>query len=149
MVSACLESKDLKNRKVKNKQLRVLAIDPSTDVLDLIKLSLEATTHWQLLLSSSAQEGSIKARRELPDLILLDFQMPQMNGIEMAMKLQSHPKTERIPLLLLTSLPHIISSQIFQELGIAGVVRKPLNWFSLADLIVSSLEYSKKESYSY
>lgn len=133
---------------MKNKQLRVLAIDPCTDILDLIKHSLEATTQWQLILNSSANEGLILAQRELPDLILLNFQMPQLNGIEMAMKLQSHPKTDRIPLLLLTSLPHIISSQMFQEMGITGVIRKPFNWFSLADLIVSSLGYGKIESYS-
>ena len=133
---------------MKNKQLRVLAIDPRTDILDSIELSLEATTRWQLLLNSSAQEGLIQAQRELPDIILLNFQMPQLNGIEMAIKLQSHPKTDRIPLLLLTSLPHIISSQMFQGLGITGVIRQPFNWFSLADLIVSSLRYGKKESYS-
>ena len=133
---------------MKNKQLRVLAIDPCTDVLDSIEFSLEATTQWQLLLNSSAQEGLIQAQRELPDIILLNFQMPQLSGIEMAIKLRSHPKTDRIPLLLLTSLPHIISSQMFQELGITGVIRKPVNWFYLADLIVLSLGYGKKESYS-
>ena len=124
---------------MRNKQLCVLAIDCSTDALNAIKLSLEATTKWRVLLSSS-QEALIQARQESPDIILLNFQMPQMNSIEMAMKLKSHPKTDDIPLLLLTSLPHVISSQIFLDLGITSVIKKPFNWFSLADLIVLSFK---------
>ena len=128
---------------MRNKQLCVLAVDCSTDALNLIKLSLEATTKWRVLMSSCFQEALVRAQQESPDMILINFQMSQMNSVEMAMKLKSHPKTDEIPLLLITSLPHVISSQAFQDFGITSVIKKPFDWFSLADLIVLSLKYSR------
>ena len=134
---------------MRNKQLCVLAVDCSTDALNLIKHSLEATTKWRVLLSSSPQEALIRAQQESPDMILINFQMSQMNNIEIAMKLKSHPKTDDIPLLLITSLPHVISSQIFQDFGITSVIKKPFNWFSLADSIVLSFKCDREESCLY
>lgn len=125
---------------MKEKQLCVLAVDDSIDVLDLIKLSLEATTKWRVLLSSSAQEALAQAQQERPDLILTDFQMPEMDGIEMVSKLRSQPRTSKIPILLLTSLPRLTSSKIQWELGINGVIEKPFDWFTLADLIMMGLK---------
>lgn len=121
---------------MKEKKLCVLAVDDSTDVLDLIKFSLEAKTKWRVLLSSSAQEAVIKAKKELPDIILSDYQMPQMNGVEMLRKLRSQPQTKKIPILFLTSIPHFASSTILKEFKLTKTIRKPMDWYSLADLIV-------------
>lgn len=119
----------------------MLAVDDSTDVLDLIKFSLEATTKWRVLLSSSAQEALIQAKRELPDIILSDFQMPTMNGIEMVRKLRAQPQTNQIPILFLTSLPHLVSSKILNEFKLTKTIRKPLDWYNLADLIVLGFNF--------
>ena len=121
---------------MKEKQLCVLAVDDSADVLALIKLSLEAKTQWRIILSSSAQEALIKAKRELPDIILSDFQMPKMNGVEMVRKLRSQPQTNRIPILFLTSLPQLVPSRILNDCKLTKTIRKPLNWYNLADLVV-------------
>jgi len=126
---------------LKEKKLCVLAVDDSTDVLDLIKFSLEATTKWRVLLSSSAQEALIQAKRELPDIILSDFQMPTMNGIEMVRKLRAQPQTNQIPILFLTSLPHLVSSKILNEFKLTKTIRKPLDWYNLADLIVLGFNF--------
>lgn len=126
---------------MKEKKLCVLAVDDSTDVLDLIKFSLEATTKWRVLLSSSAQEALIQAKRELPDIILSDFQMPTMNGIEMVRKLRAQPQTNQIPILFLTSLPHLVSSKILNEFKLTKTIRKPLDWYNLADLIVLGFNF--------
>lgn len=125
---------------MKNKQLCILAVDDCIDVLDLIKISLETTTKWRVRLSSSGQEGLRDVQKELPDLILTDFQMPGMTGIEMIEKLRGQPKTLDIPILLLTSFPPQISSKILQKLDIGNAISKPFDWFTLADLIVSGLE---------
>ena len=135
---------------MKEKQLCVLAVDDSVDVLELIKLSLEATTEWRVLLSAFAPEGLMKAHRERPDLILSDIQMSGMGGIEMIIKLRSHPQTNKIPILLLTSSPQAISSKVLEELEINNVIAKPFDWFILADLIVAGLESTLPEmTYKY
>ena len=124
---------------MKDKQLCVLAIDDSTDILELIKFSLEAQTKWKVLVSNSSHEGLSQAHKELPDIILSDLCMPKMDGIEMVEQLRFHSKTKDIPVCLITSLPDLISSKKLNQLGISQVIGKPLEAIILPDLIESVL----------
>jgi CheY-like chemotaxis protein len=121
---------------LKEKQFCILAVDDSIDDLELIKLSLEAKTQWRVLTSSSGKQALIQAKKELPDIILLDVQMPKIDGIEAVKKLRASSKTNKIPILLLTNTPCAVSSEISKELSIIKIIRKPSDWLSLADLIV-------------
>lgn len=123
---------------MKNRQLSVLVVDDSLDILELIKFSLEAQTEWRVLVSNSGHEGLIQAQKELPDIILSDVCMPQMNGIEMIGQLRSQPKTEKIPILLLTSLPHKVSAETCYQFGISKVISKPFDAIALPSLIEST-----------
>lgn len=121
---------------MKEKQFCILAVDDSIDDLELIKLSLEAKTQLRVLTSSSGKQALIQAEKELPDIILLDVQMPKIDGIETVKKLRACSKTNKIPILLLTNTPCAVSSEISKELSIIKIIRKPSDWLSLADLIV-------------
>ena len=131
---------------MKDKQLCVLAVDDCIDVLDLIQLSLETTTRWRVLSSSSAEEGLITAQTVLPDFLLMDVQMSNMDGIEMVSQLRSQPSTKNIPILMLTSLPSLISRHTIRELGITNIIQKPFDWFTLADLVVLGLHSNDRET---
>lgn len=58
---------------------------------------------WRVMTASNGAEGVEAAQRNRPDLIVLDFHMPVMNGYEMALSLQAQPETCQIPLVLNTS----------------------------------------------
>lgn len=58
---------------------------------------------WRVMTASNGLEGVQAAQRNRPDLIVLDFHMPVMNGYEMALSLQAQPETRQIPLILNTT----------------------------------------------
>ncbi len=134
---------------MKEEQLCVLVVDDEISILYLIKFALEEETKWRVLLSSSGQEGLMQAQREVPDIILSDVRMPQMNGLEMIRQLRSQSKTQNIPILLITSMPHEISSQMSDQLGISQVIAKPFDPFILVDLMVSILQSSNISNTNY
>ncbi len=125
---------------MKEEDVCVLVVDDEIGILSLIKFTLESETKWRVLLSSSGQDGLTQAQTELPDIILSDVRMPHMDGIEMIQRLRSQPQTQDIPILLITSLPDEISSQVLNRLNISQVIDKPFDALILIDLIVSTLQ---------
>jgi len=70
-------------------------------------------------------EGIEMARREVPDLILLDVMMPEMDGWEVAGRLQADETTKKIPIIIFTAGDYLSSEKEAKERGLAGVIRKP------------------------
>ncbi len=86
---------------------------------------------WRVMTASNGLEGVEAAQRNHPDLIVLDFHMPVMNGYEMALSLQAQPETRQIPLILNTTEDqnHPLVKRLQSMCN--AVLNKP---FSLSDL---------------
>lgn len=86
---------------------------------------------WRVMTASNGLEGVQAAQRNRPDLIVLDFHMPVMNGYEMALSLQAQPETRQIPLILNTTEDqnHPLVKRLQSMCN--AVLNKP---FSLSDL---------------
>lgn len=132
---------------MKEKQLCILVVDSALDTLESVKLSLETQTKWRVFTCSSSLEAVLQAQKEIPDIIFLNIQMPDMNGIDTAKRLRVCPKTKTTPIvllidspLLMTDSPVRISSKIFHELNIIKIIRKPSNALNLASSIRLSLQ---------
>lgn len=82
---------------------------------------------WHVVTANNGLEGVEVARRNRPDLIVLDFHMPVMNGYEMVLSLQARPDTCHIPLVLNTSedLNHPLVKQLQSMCN--AVLRKPFS----------------------
>lgn len=81
---------------------RVLIVEDEPDIAGFLSsLVGEKTPH--VMQAGDGVEGLAVARRELPDLIIMDMKMPQMNGLEVVQALQEDPKTASIPVLILTN----------------------------------------------
>ena len=59
---------------------------------------------YEVRTASNGEEALIQVMKEKPDLILLDIMMPKMNGVETLKRLKAEPKTENIPVIILTNL---------------------------------------------
>jgi CheY-like chemotaxis protein len=73
----------------------------------------------------NGEEGIAKARAERPDLILMDISIPGMDGIRATETLKRDPKTERIPVLIITAHPYGSVGKRATEAGCDGYLTKP------------------------
>jgi len=83
---------------------RILIIDDEKDFCRVVKLNLERTKHYEVLFATDGRSGMEIARKQSPDLILLDIRMPKMSGGEIAEELLDDPSTGNIPIIFLTAL---------------------------------------------
>ncbi len=82
---------------------KIITIDDEMPIRSLIRLALRQEG-YEVLEAKDGSEGLEKIRRELPDLIVLDFVMPVMNGAETLKAIRSDPQIAHIPVLLLTGV---------------------------------------------
>ncbi len=121
---------------------RVLIIDDEETIQTVVQFGIRMRAGWQVLTASSGMQGIQTAQAERPDVILLDVMMPEMDGIDTFKNLQSHPKTEQIPVIFLTAKAQTVEKRQFNELGVSGVITKPFNSLDLPDQIAKILRWS-------
>ena len=82
---------------------RVMIVDDSPDALALMEKAL-SDEGFELIKVSNATEVGLKAAQLIPDLILLDFLMPEVNGFEVCKALRANDQTRNIPIMAVTCL---------------------------------------------
>ena len=117
---------------------KILVIDDEDDIRKLIQTCLEIMGGWQVITASSGNEGLNLAQINLPDGILLDLMMPDMDGLSTFKKLQSNPITSNISVILMTAKRRFLESD-FTELGIKGILNKPFEPLTLANQVAAAL----------
>lgn len=127
---------------------RILVIDDEKNLCTIIKTCLEYLGGWQVLTSTEASNGLLLASTQLPDAILLDVIMPNINGLTVLTALQSHPRTRTIPVILLTAKVQMQDLKQYAQLSIAGVITKPFDPLKLAAQMAEVLEWERIEQSS-
>jgi CheY-like chemotaxis protein len=93
---------------MKSKPQTVLVVDDDPDIVDFLHVALEGLGYRVL----SALDGCALslARKDPPDLILLDLLMPGMDGVEVSQRLRAHPTTANIPIVIMSAHERLLSS---------------------------------------
>ncbi|MCK4883032.1 MAG: response regulator, partial [Candidatus Omnitrophica bacterium] len=81
---------------------KILIVDDEADLVELIKIRLEAN-NYEVITANSGLEGLSKATSEVPDLIVLDIGMAEMDGYTALQKLREEEITKEIPVIMLTA----------------------------------------------
>jgi CheY-like chemotaxis protein len=110
---------------------RALIIDDDPDLLRLVRRTLEFTAGWDVVTAGSGAAGIELARSAMPDVILVDVMMPEMDGYEVCRRLKADPATGTVPIILLTARRDLNQARL-AEAGVAGVVLKPFEPEALA-----------------
>lgn len=103
----------------------VLIVDDSPENLALMRQVLAAD--HKLVFARNGEEALEVAARHLPALVLLDIEMPGMNGFEVCMRLKADPVTEAIPVIFVTSLSEVGNEERGFSAGCVDYIVKPIS----------------------
>jgi len=120
---------------------RILIIDDEDDIRDVVRMSLEQTADWTTVTAASGCEGLARASAELPDAILLDVMMPDMDGATALARLKANPRTAAIPVIWLTA--KVQAARQAANFQVAGVILKPFDPITLASQVAEVLGWTE------
>ncbi len=110
----------------------ILVIDDDQDILDLVKAQLAGRDGHIVITADSGEQGLALARSEPPDLILLDWMMPDLSGMAVLKTLKGEPETRDIPVYMLSALRALSDVEQATEEGAAGYFTKPVDLVELS-----------------
>ena len=111
----------------------ILVVDDEPVVLEISKRKLEGHG-YEVRTAGSGSEALLRLKSKIPDLILLDVQMPQMNGYTFIMEKNKIPKYAHIPVVVLTAYNDM--EPLFKRHGIKAYLLKPLKLQDVIDKVV-------------
>ncbi len=118
--------------------MKVLIVDDSPQALALAKARLAPEEH-ELMTAESAKAGIEIARRQEPDLILLDVKMPDMSGFEACRRIKEDPELALIPVIFLTGSDDVEDKVVGLRIGAVDYVTKPFDPFELRARVAAAL----------
>ena len=81
---------------------RVLVIEDDDALATLVQYNLEKEG-YDVAVAGDGEEGLVQIDERLPDLVILDWMLPKVSGIEVCRRLRSRPETRNIPIIMLTA----------------------------------------------
>ena len=115
---------------------KVLVVDDERQIRDLLGEFLERKG-YEVLLASAGEEAIELAERKIPHAILLDVKMPGIDGIEVCKRLKAEPRTQFIPVIMITG--YVDNKMVAIESGADDFVNKPIDLVELAVRVKSIL----------
>ncbi len=105
---------------------RILVVDDEEDILELVRYNL-AREGFQVTCAATGEDALKKAGSEGADLILLDLMLPGINGLEVAKSLKKNPRTQQVPIVMLTAKGEEADIVAGLEIGADDYVTKPFS----------------------
>ncbi|HYM60665.1 MAG TPA: response regulator [Thermoanaerobaculia bacterium] len=115
--------------------MKILIVDDDPDIHRIASLALTRHGQHQVIAAASGEEGVAAAVRERPNVIVLDLNMPGMDGLATLAALQADPAATAIPVIMLSASFTSDEQQRLNGIGLAGLLRKPLRPAAMAEQI--------------
>jgi two-component system alkaline phosphatase synthesis response regulator PhoP len=113
---------------------KILVVDDEINITQILEFSIGAEG-YEVITAANGEEAIDKARREQPNLIILDVMMPRIDGYEACRILKSNPLTKNIPVILLTAKGREIDKRLGYEVGATDYIIKPFSPNKLVERI--------------
>ncbi|MDD5409390.1 MAG: response regulator [Candidatus Omnitrophica bacterium] len=118
---------------------RILLIEDEADMVYALNIQLEAL-NFEVLSASDGQAGLDMARKEKPDLIILDLMLPKIDGYKICRLLKFDEKYKKIPIIMFTARAQEQDKKLGQEVGADAYITKPFDSKALLDKISALLK---------
>ena len=118
---------------------KVLVVDDEADIVELLTYNLQLEG-YEIFRADNGLEALNQARKHLPDLILLDLMLPDMDGFSICEILHCQPSTTNIPVIVLTAMAGELPRLHSFEVGAADYCLKPVRPRDLKARVKSVLE---------
>lgn len=112
---------------------RIMMVEDEPDIQAVAQLALEVVGGFQVSVCSSGFEALARVDEFMPDLILLDVMMPEMDGPTTLKALRQHTYAQSIPIVFMTAKVQPAEVAEYKALGAADVIAKPFDPMTLAD----------------
>jgi DNA-binding response OmpR family regulator len=119
-------------------QKKILLVDDSATALLWERMILQSEP-YTLITASDGVAAVETAKRELPDLVLMDVVMPRMNGFEACEALRAAPSTRRLPIIMVTTRGEAENVETGYRSGCTDYVMKPIDRIELLAKVKSCL----------
>ena len=105
---------------------RVLVVDDEIHIVHVVGIKLR-NNGYEMISAENGAEAFKLAREEKPDIIVTDFQMPGMTGLQLVEKLRQCEETKDIPVIMLTARGFAVENESKEELQISEFLSKPFS----------------------
>jgi len=103
---------------------RILIVEDELAMIEMVKMRLEAND-YEVLAASDGQSGLEMAKKEKPDLIILDLMLPKMDGYKVCRMLKFDEKYKMIPVIMFTARAQETDKKMGEEVGVDAYITKP------------------------
>jgi two-component system alkaline phosphatase synthesis response regulator PhoP len=117
----------------------ILVADDESHILNVVSLKLR-NAGFRVVTARDGQEAFEIAQAEKPDLLITDYHMPQLSGIELCQKLKQDPATSAIPAIMLTARGYQLEPSDTEQSGILRMLSKPFSPRQLLTTVNEVLE---------
>ena len=112
----------------------ILVVDDEAHILHVLSLKLRNAGH-KVTTAVDGEEAFELACKVVPDLVITDFQMPYMTGLELCRSLAGNGPTSRIPVLILTARGYALDAEDLKIGNLKGVLSKPFSPRAVLQLV--------------
>ena len=117
---------------------KILVVDDEIHIVRVLVIRLR-NNGYDVISAEDGQQAFELTQKEKPDIIVTDYQMPKMTGLELIEKLRETDETKDIPVIMLTARSFVIEKQQEQKLKIAKCLSKPFSPKELLSTVESVL----------
>jgi len=105
---------------------KILIADDEVHIIQVVAIKLK-NNGFEVITAENGQKAYELACEQIPDLIITDFQMPIMTGLELIKNLRQNPDTASIPVIMLTARGFAIEDDVRKDLKISDCLSKPFS----------------------